>query len=133
MKPSAFLAGVFLFSCLMRSTLSSNNIEPPTATNSAGHRVDSGKTRVNSNQMMVSRRLGRLRPGSFVPKRVRGAIEETPAPDGESRWCFLYVVAGGVRLRTRQQRVLDSASEGALGERIKRLFDHFEKLETAQY
>jgi hypothetical protein len=32
-----------------------------------------------------------------------------------------------VRQRTRQQRVLDSASEGALGERIKRLFDHFEK------
>jgi hypothetical protein len=67
MKPSAFLAGAFPFSCLMRSTLSSNNIEPPTATNSAGHRVDSGKTRVSNNQMMVSLRLGLLRPGSSVP------------------------------------------------------------------
>lgn len=32
---------------------------------------------------------------------------------------FLYVVAGGVRLRIHQQR-FDSASEGAFGERIKR-------------
>ncbi|MGA7997313.1 MAG: hypothetical protein WCA28_20750 [Bradyrhizobium sp.] len=40
---------------------------------------------------------------------------------------LLIRCCGDVRLRTRQQRFLDSASEGALGERIKRLFDHFEK------
>jgi len=56
MKPSAFLAVAFPFSCLPASTLSNNNIEPLTATGSAGQRVDFGKTDVSDNQMTVSLR-----------------------------------------------------------------------------